>query len=405
MCDLVERAYAEGLSRRGFIGRSAALAAGGLGASVLADPARARTKRTVADRVARNYRTRLILLGTAAGPVWWRGSDRAGISSAVAVGDAVYLVDCGDGVGARFRETDLSPEPHLNALDSLRGIFLTHLHSDHTIDYPNLAVFGSGYLKTAPTVQVFGPGDRGALPHYLGSGPEPPVINPEDPTPGIEASTEFLYKAFATDLNDRIRDSGGIDPRSKLEVHDVPLPPEASAGPSTPPPRVAPFAVYEDDRVRVTATLVDHGQVYPSFGYRFDSDDGSIVFSGDTCPSDNLVELAHEADVLVHEVIDREWVESLFGEPPFPPQIQVLVDHLLGSHTTIEDVGKVAERAGARTLVLNHFVPSDNPNRRWRRAGRGYSGRLIVGEDLMQVGVGPRHRNRRAQGTENAIGV
>jgi ribonuclease BN (tRNA processing enzyme) len=402
MCDVVEKAYGLALSRRAFLGRSALVAggiAGGMAGGVATDVTRAAGSRSdhregsrALHAPVRGYRTKLVLLGTAAGPAWWLGSDRAGISSAIAVDDAVYLVDCGDGVGMRYRQTDLAPEPHLRALDRLRGIFLTHLHSDHTIDYPNIPVFGaSGYLRTVPEpIQVFGPGNRGALPAFVGTGPEPPVISPQDPTPGTEAMTEYLYKAFATDLNDRIRDGGGVDPHGKLQVHDIPLPPEAGTDPSTPPPSVPPFTVYEDDRVRVTGTLVDHGQVYPSFGFRFDSDDGAVALSGDTAPSDNLVRLAEGADVLVHEVIDRAWVESLFGQPPFPPPVQALIDHLLESHTTIEDVGPVAERAGVRTLVLNHFVPSNNPPQRWRQAKRGFSGRLVVGEDLMQVGVGVR---------------
>lgn len=186
--------------------------------------------------------------------------------------------------------------------------------------------------------------------------------------------------------------TGGVDPRAKVQVQDISLPREVGSGPSSPPPRLAPFDVYEDDHVRVSATLVDHGQVHPSFGFRFDSDDWAIVFSGDTAPSENLVELAEGADVLVHEVIDREWVEGLFGQSPFPPQVEAIIDHLLGVHTTIEDVGPLADRAGARTLVLNHFVPSNNPTSRWRRAREGFSGELIVGEDLMQVGVGSKRR-------------
>lgn len=395
MCDVVGKAYEHALSRRAFLGSSALVAgglAGGLAGGVAADAARA-NRNLDRRNAAHGYRSRLVLLGTAAGPVWWLGSDRAGISSAVAVGDAVYLVDCGDGVGMRFRQSDLAPEPHLRAFDRLRAIFLTHLHSDHTIDYPSFPIFGAGaYLRTVPEpIQVFGPGNRGELPEFVGGGEPPPVISPDDPTPGTEAMTQYLYKAFATDLNDRLRDGGGVDPRDRIQVHDIPLPPEAGDVPAMPPPRLAPFPLYEDDRVRVTGTLVDHGQVYPSFGFRFDTDDGAVAFSGDTAPSDNLVELAAGADILVHEVIDRAWVESLFGQPPFPPEVQALVDHLLESHTTIEDVGQVADRAGVGTLVLNHLVPSNNPTKRWRRAKRGFSGRLVVGEDLMQIGIGVRH--------------
>ena len=112
--------------------------------------------------------------------------------------------------------------------------------------------------------------------------------------------------------------------------------------------------VYEDDRVRVTATLVNHAPVFPSFAFRFDTPDGSITFSGDTSPSDNLVKLGRDTDVLVHEVLDAEAVAAAFPTP-HTPQVEALIAHLLGSHTTIEQVGPVATRAGARTLVLNHL--------------------------------------------------
>jgi ribonuclease BN (tRNA processing enzyme) len=126
--------------------------------------------------------------------------------------------------------------------------------------------------------------------------------------------------------------------------------------------------------------------MFPSFAYRFETGDGTIVFSGDTTVSANLVKLAQGADVLVHEVIDPDWAASRF-EQPLDPMQQAAVNHLLGSHTTIEQVGAVAERAGARTLVLNHLVPADNPHRRWLEAKDGFSGRFVVGEDLMQIGI------------------
>jgi ribonuclease BN (tRNA processing enzyme) len=319
-----------------------------------------------------------------------------GISSAVAVGDRVYMVDCGDGVGFRYHQTDLAVGPTAaTVLNRLWAVFLTHLHSDHVIDYPNLPLFGlfAGLQQPRAPVPAYGPGNRGRLPDVLPPGrPAPPVIAPANPTPGTVEMTELLYQAFATDLNDRLRDSGAPDPHTRWEPHDIPLPAGANDPTRHPPPRVAPFGVYEDDRLRVTATLVDHGQVFPTFGFRFDTDDGSVVFSGDTAPSENLIELAQGTDILVHEVIDRAYVQALFGQPPFTPEVQAIVDHLLGAHTTIEDVGKVAERAGARTLVLNHFVPANNPPERWLGAQQGFSGQLVVGEDLMQIGV--KHRTR-----------
>jgi ribonuclease BN (tRNA processing enzyme) len=204
--------------------------------------------------------------------------------------------------------------------------------------------------------------------------------------------TDYIYKAYATDLNDRLRDGASPDPRTILSPQDIPLP-AGVTGPvdQNPMPDVAPFPVYEDARVRVTGTLVNHAPVFPTFAFRFDTDDGSITFSGDTARSENLIRLAQGTDVLVHEVIDVAWVESLFPAPR-TPITEALFNHLTGSHTSIEQVGPIAEEAGARTLVLNHLVPADNPVKRWRKAAAGFSGRLLVGEDLMQVGVGRRAR-------------
>lgn len=157
------------------------------------------------------------------------------------------------------------------------------------------------------------------------------------------------------------------------------------------PPRLdAPIPVLEDGDVRVTATLVDHHPTAPAFAYRFDTPDGSAVISGDTTVSDNLIDLAKGADYLVHEVIDPAFVDGIAGS--LPPEVAgPLRAHLLEAHTTNEQVGRdVAEPAAVKNLVLTHLVPGSTPRARWQKAQRGYSGRLIVGEDLMRLGVGHR---------------
>jgi ribonuclease BN (tRNA processing enzyme) len=344
-------------------------------------------------KAAERFRTRLVLLGTAGGPIWWADSQRRGISSAVVVGDAVYMVDCGDGAPEAWRPAGLlGPAQGQNDMTKLRGLFLTHLHSDHVTDYPTLLLQGwvGGGLATAERpLQVYGPGRREGLPHVFPAGrPTPAVVNPENPGAGTVDMTEALFAAFSTDINDRIFDSASPNIRSRVVAHDIEVPAHARV-PSVPPPRVAPFVVHEDDRVRVTATLVDHGQMYPAFGFRFDTDDGSIVFSGDTTVSENLIELAQDCDVLVHEVIDRVWTEQSVAGLPAPPEVkEAFLNHLLGAHTTIEQVGTVAQAANARTLVLHHFVPGDLSTPRWHQASRNFAGRLVVGEDLMQLGVG-----------------
>lgn len=354
---------------------------------------RPRINDTLTQTAASTAGTRLHLLGTAGGPVWWPGSERQGIASAVVVNDAVYLVDCGEGWGRQYRNANLGARGDFDALESLRGVFLTHLHSDHTIDYPNLLLHGlyNGLPNRSLPVQVYGPGRRGPLPPIFGRPGKPPaVMNPPNPTPGIVDMTDSILRAFATDLNDRMRDNLKPDVRSLVEVNDIRLPAHVTDDPNgTPSPPMDPIEVYEDENVRVSCTLVDHAPVFPAFGFRLDTADGSVVFSGDTgfSGSPNLVKLARGADVLVHEVIDRRWVNSLFPQPQTPDQAS-LINHLLSSHTEIADVGKVAEAAGVATLVLSHLVPGNNPDELWLEAGNGFSGRLVVGRDLDVIQIG-----------------
>jgi ribonuclease BN (tRNA processing enzyme) len=341
------------------------------------------------DPLTSDARSRLVLLGTAGGPNWWLDDPRRGIASAVVVGDRYYLVDAGHGVGPQIRRARLGNWRSRMAgpLDAMRGVFLTHLHSDHVCDLGMLLSTGlANGLGLGGPVQIWGPGDRGALPPARpGSSPAP--VTPESPTPGTREMIEKLLAAHATDFTDRFFEQGIAVPPGYLAGHDVPLPAEYTVDPNADPhPRMSPVPFYEDDRVRVSATLVQHAPIFPALAFRFDTDDGSIVFSGDTGPSENLVELAAGADVLVHEVIAEEWVAEEFPEPR-NPVTEAIYQHMLGQHTSVRDVGPLAERAGVRTLVLNHFVPATWPTERWEEAGKGFSGRLVVGQDLDQIGV------------------
>jgi ribonuclease BN (tRNA processing enzyme) len=337
-----------------------------------------------------NGRTRLVLLGTGGGPTIL-GSDRYGISTAVAYGNQVYVVDLGLGSFLRLRESSVSGEQGAaSTLQNVRGIFFTHMHSDHLMDWPALWATGpiNAGTRTGP-IEVFGPGDRGTLPRLsLRPGqPVPAVVNPERPGPGITGMTGYLRQAWANDLNDRIRDSGYAGPDSLFHIQDITSPwaPDALG---KPPHLDRPIDVWTDGDVKVTATLVDHHPTAPAFAFRFDTPDGSVTISGDTTVSQNLIDLAQGTDYLVHEVIDPAFVDKIVAALP-PGPAAALRTHLLEAHTTIEQVGRdVAERAGAKNLVLTHLVPGNNPKSVWERAGRGYSGRLIVGEDLMELRVG-----------------
>jgi ribonuclease BN (tRNA processing enzyme) len=349
---------------------------------------------------ARPFRTRLILLGTSGGATYWTNTNRRSPSSAIVVGDAVYVVDCGDGAGKRLQEALASPN-NLTMFSNVRALFLTHLHSDHVVDYPNLLLYGwlSGLDRAASPLKVFGPGRRGEMEPVFSLRADiadtPKVVNPRNPTPGTRDMTEYLFRAYATDINDRIRYNGKQDLRAFVRAHDIELPqiPGFSSPNLTPHPDMEPFEIYEDDRVRVSATLVQHSPIWPAFAFRFETDDGAVVFSGDTGPSNNLIKLAKGVNILVHEVIVSEWINRVLPEPRTPAQ-EAMWQHSLNAHTPVEEVGKIAETAQVSTLVLNHIVPGNARAEDLARAQHGFSGQVVIGEDLLQLGVGGNQHRR-----------
>ena len=319
--------------------------------------------------------TRLVLLGTAGGPL--PSPARSGISQAVVVAERVYLVDCGSGVARQLRRARL--------LRHLHQVLLTHLHSDHDCDYFNLFLLGWPVLQWNPPVNVYGPGPAGSLPPIPADAPAGhliPVIGGANPTPGLLDITRAEVAAHAYDINIRMRESGRKDLTSLLVPHEIGLGSEIDAGHVAPP--MDPILVSEDERVRVTAVLVDHAPVFPSFAYRFDTDDGSIVISGDTAPCANLIALARGADILVHEV----FTDGAAAPEPADWEAQQREQHRLRSHTPLSAVGRVAAESLVRRLVLTHFLPGDDAlaEEHWvRGVGGGFDGEVIPGRDLLEL--------------------
>lgn len=310
MCTLCESSSAlstrarGGIARRSVLGAVGGLAAlGGIagcsGGSVATRTA-ASTPAAPGQQESSEQQDRLavVLLGTQAGPPVDPG--RAGIATALVVDGATYVVDCGRAATTRYVEAGLR-------LDSLRGIFLTHLHADHVADYYNFFLLG-GHIKNilgdtlAGPVPVYGPGPAEDLPPKFGGGTAPTVA-PKSPTPGAVEMTARLHQAYAYSDNIFLRDMSIRDIRTLADVHEIALPSVGAGHRNTAPP-TPPFLVMEDDRVKVTATLVPHGPVFPSFAFRFDTDHGSVTFSGDTRRTDNLTTLARGTDMLVHEAIN-----------------------------------------------------------------------------------------------------
>ena len=377
---------------------------------------------------AENSRTRLYLLGTAGGVSWWPETDRASSSSALVIGDTIYLIDLGQGSASRLSEAFNSgnfidyPDGRLEDgssvfLENVKALFFTHLHMDHTADYSSLLLIGPGTgLGTSydPITQktvidpmlVIGPMSRGKLEadktQYIERGGQIIYTDSADPalitpSPGTRQMTNLIWQAYAQTINDMTLDNGYPDFTKLVQVReiggtepgDIPLPVYVPDPNIDSCPEMDPVEVYRDENVRVTAILVDHHQVFPSFAFRFDTDDGSVVFSGDTGPDTkgNLQRLAEGADILVHEVIDPAWIDQKFGTPEPGSQMDALKAHMLTSHTAIDKVGMVATECGVPTLVLNHLVPGNTPVSHLERAGDNFDGTLIIGEDLMQIGL------------------
>jgi len=299
---------------------------GAMGACIA--PAARRTR-------AQPSRTRLILLGTGGGPTPKKAVSAP--ATLIIANDIPYVIDCGDGVARQWVLADVP-------LLKLRHIFITHQHSDHNADYGNLILLAWA-TGLATRVDAWGP---------------PPLVK----------MTKLFLEMNAYDIRTRISDEG----RKPLEplVH----PHEFTRG----------GLVMSDENVKVTSTLVDHPLVSPAFAYRFDAADRSIVISGDTARSDNLVALARGADVLVHEAM---WLPAIDQILARNPNASSLKKHLLDSHTAVEDCGKVAAAAEVKTLVLSHLVPGGDASitdQMWMdAAGKHFHGRIVVGKDLMEI--------------------
>ena len=318
-----------------------------------------------------------ITLGAAGGPKWWGRQDiDAGISTAVVIDDSVYLVDLGSGASRQLARAGYG-------YSEVEAVFITHMHSDHTVDLSSMLLFGyseAGQRK----IPVFGPPARGKLPPLTNfASREPAPVRLDDPTPGIAETLKRLEGAYATDINDRMFDYGSPSPLEYFAVTDIQIPTGVSFDANdNVAPEMEPFTVFEDSRVRVSAILVDHHPTAPAFAFRFDSQYGSIVVSGDTGYCENTIRLAEDCDLLFHEAIDLEMMEHRMRNYPDPRRRDAIMSHHRRAHTTAEDAGRVAQTAGAKALVLHHLVPADTPLENWNQASNTFGGSVHVAEDL-----------------------
>ena len=284
---------------------------------------------------AKRAKTRLILLGTGGGP---RPRQANSASAQVIVIDgAAYVVDCGDGVA---RQLAFAGVP----LPTLRHIFLTHQHSDHTADYGNLMWLAwTAGLRTR--VDTWGP-------------------------PPLEKMTHLFFEMNAADIDTRIADEGRVPLAALVHVHEL-----TAAG-----------LVFQDEHVKVTAARVRHPPVVPAFGYRFDAADRSIVISGDTAPSDELIALARGADVLVHDALFPAGVDRLVANVPNAATTET--EHPVPSHhrrgRRARGAGRRGEDAGALAFRAAGRSGDHGPDVA-RRGPDAFRGPVVVGKDLLEI--------------------
>jgi ribonuclease Z len=272
---------------------------------------------------------RVTLLGTASGPRAF--VDKAGISTLVQAGGERLLFDAGRGSMQRLVQAGYP----MNAVTKL---FLTHLHSDHVIGVPDLMLspWVAAPERTLP-LEVWGPdGTRDMMRH--------------------------LEAAFAFDIHMRRDVDESFSPDGiRMVAHDI-----------------QEGKVYERNGVTVTAFLVTHGLVKPSYGYRVDYAGRSVALSGDTSPSDNLVAVCKGVDVLIHEAIDPDVLRRLVPD-------KARVDAIVARHTTPEQAAGIFNRVSPRLAVFSHSPGTAAIVEQTRRS---YPGRVEMGEDLMVIDIG-----------------
>jgi ribonuclease BN (tRNA processing enzyme) len=311
--------------------------------------------------------TELVLLGTAGAPMPVAG--RAGISSALVVDERIFVIDCGRGSPSAFVDAGLD-------FSRIEAVFLTHLHADHVGDLPGMILYPwggrIGNRGPLPPIHVYGPTRPALLPAGDARFHRETTIHPELPVPGTTDLVESILSGYAYHLNVMPLDAHMPDAGALVRGFDIPAPPLAKRNAQV------PLVVFEDGAVRVSTVAVMHGHAIPALAFRFDTPDGSVVFSGDTAVNDNLVALAQGADILVHQVADLGYLERHGFTGP-------ALERMAALHTDVSEVGGVAERAGVGHLILNHYLPAEPgaiTEEEWAaRAGRGFSGRTTAGFD------------------------
>ncbi len=257
--------------------------------------------------------------------------DRFGPSILVQAGSENLLFDAGRGCIQRLRQLNIG-------YDKLNAVFLTHLHSDHIVGLPDLWLTGWLVSQREVPMNIYGPA-------------------------GTADMIKYLQLAFAYDIKIRSDDDKAVAVGSTFVVTEI-----------------KQGTIYDQNGVKVIAFDVDHFPVKPAFGYRIEYKGHSVVLSGDTRYSENLIKFARGTDLLVHEVIIAP--DTLSKKDP--------KYHILAHHTTAEQAGSVFNAVKPKLAAFSHISKLYGLKEEdiLKKAKINYSGPLIMGEDLMSFSVG-----------------
>jgi ribonuclease BN (tRNA processing enzyme) len=272
-------------------------------------------------------KTRVVLLGTG-NPA--PNPDRSGPATAIIVKDTAYLIDFGPGVVRRAEAADASRGIKALEPTRLRVAFVTHLHSDHTVGYPDL-IFTPWTVGRRVPLEVYGP-------------------------TGLKAMTEHILEAYKVDIETRTNPDGNqrtFPGGYKVNAHEI------KTG-----------VVYRDENVTVSAFATKHAM--ESYGYRFETPDRSIVISGDTNPAQATIDACHGCDVLIHEAHTPAWLATR------PESFRKFSAKY---HTTTLELAELARQAKPRLLILYHYS-SLSPEELFDDMLARYPGHFVIGRDL-----------------------